>query len=209
MDSEINKMRQQKITTVMLVHKHPVLSAEIEGFAEALCEGDNDPTLFAQALIIGRNELVLRTISAQQIGVIERLADPSAIALAKGDNSLKLGKAHLRKCKRAFKELVALREHLMEKYKDKLPPPTQAERIEEARGGYPLIPSRLNSFLCDKEDIAPNEPADSAPVASALQEPPIATKEQSWKRPRETSSASIATSVEHGHSRSVRRFSPL
>ena len=155
-----------------LVHKHPVLSAEIEGFAEALCEGDNDPTLFAQALIIGRNELVLRTISAQQIGVIERLADPSAIALAKGDNSLKLGKAHLRKCKRAFKELVALREHLMEKYKDKLPPPTQAERIEEARGGYPFIPSRLNSFLCDKEDIAPNEPADSAPVASALQEPP-------------------------------------
>jgi hypothetical protein len=26
-----------------------VLSAEIEGFVEALCGGDNDPTLFAQA----------------------------------------------------------------------------------------------------------------------------------------------------------------
>ena len=155
-----------------LVHKHPVLSAEIEGLAEALCDGDNDPTLFAQALIIGRNALVLRTISAQQIGVIERLADPSAIALAKGDNSLKLGKAHSRKCKRAFKELIALREYLMEKYKDELPPPTEAERMEEARGGYPFIPSRLNSFLCDKEHLAANEPDDSAPVASALQEPP-------------------------------------
>ena len=63
-----------------LVHKHPALFAEIEGFAEALCNGENDRTLFAQALTIGRNELVPRTISAQQIGVIERLTDPSAIA---------------------------------------------------------------------------------------------------------------------------------
>jgi hypothetical protein len=63
-----------------LVHKRQVLFAEIEGFAEALCNGDNDRTLFAQALTIGRNELVPRTISAQQIGVIERLTDPSAIA---------------------------------------------------------------------------------------------------------------------------------
>jgi hypothetical protein len=155
-----------------LVHKHPVLSTEIEGFAQALCGGDNDPTLFAQALIVGRNELVRRMISAQQIAVIERLADPSAIALAKGDNSLKLGKAHSRKCKQAFKELIALREHLVEKYKNELPPPTEAERIEEARGGYPFIPSRLNSFLCDKEDLAASEPDDSAPVATALQEPP-------------------------------------
>jgi hypothetical protein len=153
-----------------LVHKHPVLSAEIEGFAEALCDGDNDPTLFAQALIIGRNELVLRTISAQQIGVIERLADPSAIALAKGDNSLKLSKAHLRKCKQDFKELIARREYLMEKYKDELPPPTEAERIYETR--YPLTPSRLIGFLSDKEELAANEPDDSAPIASALQEPP-------------------------------------
>jgi hypothetical protein len=52
-----------------LVHKHPLLSAEIECRAEALGDGDNDPTFFAQALIIGRDELVLRTISAQQIGL--------------------------------------------------------------------------------------------------------------------------------------------
>ena len=168
-----------------LVHKHPVLSAEIEGLAEALCDGDDDPTLFAQVLIIGRNALVLRTISAQQIGVIERLADPSAIALAKGDNSLKLGKAHSRKCKRAFKRAYCAARVSHEKYKDELPPPTEAERMEEARGGYPFIPSRLNSFLCDKEHLAANEPDDSAPVASALRNLRIATKEQLWRRPRE------------------------
>src|SRR5262245_56004651 len=93
-----------------IVHKHPVLSAEVEGFAEALCEGNNDPRLFAQALIIGRNELLLRTISAQQIAVTERLADPSAIALARGDNSLKLARAYLRRCIRASEEFNALRE---------------------------------------------------------------------------------------------------
>jgi hypothetical protein len=44
--------------------------------------------------------------------------------------------------------------------------------MEEARGGYPFIPSRLNCFLCDKEELAANEPDDSAPVAGALQDPP-------------------------------------
>jgi hypothetical protein len=91
----------------------------------------------------------------------------------------------------------------MEKYKDELPPPTEAERIEEARGGYPFIPSRLNWFLCDKEDLAANEPDDSAPVASVSRNLRIATKEQLWRRRRETSSASIATSAGHGRSRGV------
>jgi hypothetical protein len=61
----------------------------------------------------------------------------------------------------------------MEKYKDELPPTTDADRIQEGRGGFPFIPSRLNSFLCDKEDLAANGPDGSAPVASALQEPPV------------------------------------
>src|SRR5262249_32849195 len=98
-------------------------------------------------------------------------ADPSAIALARGDNSLKLGKAYLRKCKRASKELAALREHLMEKYKDELPPPTDAEKVDEARGG-PFIPFRLSGFLFDMEGSGTNEPDDSAPLATALQGSP-------------------------------------
>jgi hypothetical protein len=59
----------------------------------------------------------------------------------------------------------------MLKYKDELPPPTEAERIQEARGGgYPFIPARLEAFLCDKEESGAND--SRAQVAAALQENP-------------------------------------
>jgi hypothetical protein len=155
-----------------IVHRHPLPSADLEELAKALCGCDDDPSLLAQARIIANNELVLRAISAQELADVERCREPTAVALAKGDNSMALAKARSRETEQAFKELIALREHLMEKYKDELPPPTEAERMEKARGGYPFIPSRLNRFLYDKEELAANEPDDSAPVASALKEPP-------------------------------------
>jgi hypothetical protein len=68
-------------------------SPEIDRLAKALCGDNNDRSLFEQALVIARNQQVLRAIAAQRIGVIERLRDPRSIALAKGDNSLKLATA--------------------------------------------------------------------------------------------------------------------
>jgi len=76
-----------------IAHIRPELSAEIERFANTLCGDDSDPLLFDQALVIAGNERVLRSINAQRMAVIERLRDTKPIALAKGDNSLALGKA--------------------------------------------------------------------------------------------------------------------
>jgi hypothetical protein len=76
--------------------------------------------------VIASHELVLRAISAQQIAVVERLRDPSAIALAKGDNRLQLAKARF---------LIALRDRLLEKYKNESKPfqhPDVVSEIEEA-----------------------------------------------------------------------------
>jgi hypothetical protein len=69
------------------------VSPELERYAKPLCEGTNDPLLLEQALVVARNEHVLQAIAAQRTAVIERLRDPRFIALAKGDNSLKLGEA--------------------------------------------------------------------------------------------------------------------
>lgn len=59
-------------------------SQDVERLAKSLCGNDHDPALFAQALVVANNELLLRAISAQQLAVVERLRVPSARALAQG-----------------------------------------------------------------------------------------------------------------------------
>ena len=74
----------------------PVSATDIESFAKALCGNNDNPSLFEQAMVIARNELVLRAISAQQLAVVERVREPWVIALARGDNTLKLRRARFR-----------------------------------------------------------------------------------------------------------------
>jgi hypothetical protein len=77
--------------------------------------------------------------------VVERVQEVTAIALAKGDNSLALAKARSLRSRLAYDELVALRDKLLQRYKDELPDSgeTQAEQ---------LVPARLAVFLLEKEE---------------------------------------------------------
>ena len=127
------------------VHRSPLPAADLEEFARALCGGDDDPALLAQATIIAKNELTLRAISAQQLAVVERCREPTAVALAKGDNSLALAKARASKAEQAHAELQALIAKLLERYKDELPPPA---------GNDELLPLNLLWFLDDEEGEA-------------------------------------------------------
>lgn len=76
-----------------ITHRSPLPKGDVEHLAHAICGGDRDQQLLGAALAIAENCLVRRAIKAQQIAVIERLRDRTAIALAKGDNSFDLGKA--------------------------------------------------------------------------------------------------------------------
>ncbi len=148
-----------------VTHSQPVSPEVIEGFAKALCGNDENPALFEQARIIGKNELVLRAIGAQQLAVVERLRDPSATALAKGDSRLKKARARFRKAQVAFDELVALRDRLLEKYKDELPPPIRSEQGYETMPGVSnSIPAHLLEYLLDKEE------EDESVAATPVQE---------------------------------------
>ena len=77
--------------------------------------------------------------------MVERVQEVTAIALAKGDNSLALAKARSLRSRLAYDELVALRDKLLQRYKDELPDSgeTQAEQ---------LVPARLAVFLLEKEE---------------------------------------------------------
>ena len=96
-------------------------AAVIEPLARLFCNGEDDAVLLTQARIIAADELVLQAVRAQKLFVVERLRDPSAIALAKGDNSLAIAECRFEEAKRAERELNAFIGALCEKYKDHLP----------------------------------------------------------------------------------------
>jgi hypothetical protein len=152
-----------------LVHRHPVPSVALEEFAQALCNGDNDPALMAQARRIANNEMVLRAINAQQIAVVERCREPTAIALAKGDNSLALARARSRQGREAEAVLKALVANLIEKYKDELPPPIPPFDSS-------LVPVHLEEFLQEKETDAASTLIDEAHAHVGLR------RKAAWER---------------------------
>ena len=76
-----------------MICRQPEPSAEIEQFARAIFGQSENPVLLGHARVIATNELVLRAIDVQKIAVVERLREPTTIALAKGDNSIELATA--------------------------------------------------------------------------------------------------------------------
>ena len=102
------------------IYRQPAPSAEIEQLASAICGQDGNGALHEQARVIAANEFAFRAINAQKIAVVERLRDQTAIALAKGDNSLNLAKGRFMQAWLAHREIEALVPKVREKYKDKI-----------------------------------------------------------------------------------------
>jgi Xaa-Pro aminopeptidase len=84
----------------------PAAFAEVERIAKAICNGDTNPLLFEQALVIAENEMVLRCVRVEAIALIERLRDITAKPLSKRDNSLTRAKARLGQAKLRYRQLV-------------------------------------------------------------------------------------------------------
>jgi hypothetical protein len=89
-----------------MTRHNPTLFPDIERMAKALCNGDSNPLLLEQALVIAENELVLRSVRAERVAVIERLRDRTATPLTRRDSSLARAKARFRGVKLKYKWLV-------------------------------------------------------------------------------------------------------
>lgn len=61
-------------------HRNPAL---LEQMARVICDGDPNPSLFAQAMVIAENEMLLRCINDERTALIERLRGPITIERAK------------------------------------------------------------------------------------------------------------------------------
>jgi hypothetical protein len=74
------------LTTIS--YRNAMYKGEIRQLALAICDGDDDPLLFEQALTIAECQVLMRCINTQTVSVVERVRDPLATAVAHGDNSL-------------------------------------------------------------------------------------------------------------------------
>ena len=83
----------------------PAAFAEVERIAKAICNGNTDPLLFDQALVIAENEMVRRCVRVEAIALIERLRDITVNPLSR-DNSLTRAKARLGQGKLRYRQLV-------------------------------------------------------------------------------------------------------
>jgi hypothetical protein len=122
-------------------HRQSIPSGEIARLAKAICGDDSDPVLLAHAKVIAQNEMVLRAIREQHIAIIERLREPTEIALTKRDNSLKLAKARSKQTRRAVKEIARRLPSVLEKYRDRLEPQ------DFDPSPYELVPLSLKVLL--------------------------------------------------------------
>lgn len=129
-----------------VINRPPLSKGDIERLARALCGNDDDPPLFEAALRIAENHLLRRAIKAQQIAVIERLRDRTAIALADGDNSLDLSTAKFLSIWLLNRKIDASIPQLLEKYHDKTLP---ADRFTDC-----IVPISLKALLeeCQSDD---------------------------------------------------------
>jgi hypothetical protein len=125
-----------------ITHRSPVPEGDVERLARAICGDDDDQQLFDAAVAIAENHLVRRAIEAQQVAVIERLRDRTAIALAKGDNSFDLGKARFLAVWLMDRDIEARVAQLLEKYQIEPSPPGQWDES---------VPFALKALLLDCE----------------------------------------------------------
>jgi hypothetical protein len=84
----------------------PAAFAEVERIAKAICNGNTDPLLFDQALVIAENEMVRRCVRVEGVALVERLRDITAKPLTGRDNSLTRAKVRFRRAKLRYKQLV-------------------------------------------------------------------------------------------------------
>jgi hypothetical protein len=84
----------------------PAYFPEIERIARSYCEGDTDPLLFEQALVIAENDMILMCINAECLAAIVRMRDPHAVPFSDSRASLAGARARFAQAQLAYAELV-------------------------------------------------------------------------------------------------------
>jgi len=103
-----------------LTHRQPAPSAEVEEVARALCGDDRDPAVFAQALKVAENHMMLRAVRGAQAAAVERLRDRHLAPFVGRDPLLDEAKAYRAEAQRAELQIKARLPELVRKHGAKI-----------------------------------------------------------------------------------------
>src|SRR5690348_5958228 len=127
-----------------LSHRPCGATLEADAFARALCGVKADTQLFAQAMRIAENAMVLRVIRERRTTAVERLRDVGEVALAEREDVLKSARSVFREAKRTCAEIEAALPPILAKYRDQLGP-AHGERYESFLGD--IVPRGLKFLM--------------------------------------------------------------
>ena len=138
-----------------ITHRQPVCSSETQRLAKILCDNDDAPQLVAVAKTIVENEMEMHAIREEELAVVKRLREPTAVALSKGDNGFELGIACSMAAWLGHREIEARAPHLLEKCKEQLPkrPDDWPEHLQWEWQGT-LVPDDLKTLVqeCESDE---------------------------------------------------------
>jgi hypothetical protein len=141
----------------VMVSRPSAPAGVIETVARAICGDDADPQVFALAVKVAENEIMLEAIRTQQVAMVERLREPYARSFGKPDNPVGRAKGKLMAARLAAREINARLPQIMEKYKDQMPPPM---KVDENLPHWlrddddDIVPIRLKALLHEPDPAA-------------------------------------------------------
>jgi hypothetical protein len=118
---------------------------EIGRIAMAYCEGDTDPLLFEQALIIGESDVILSCLVGERLAAIERMRDPDAIPFSDSKASLARARARFAQAKRAYAQLVKAKQAKAASTSDKGKASISAQKNKETNSTSTDNPAKSNA----------------------------------------------------------------
>jgi hypothetical protein len=93
--------------------RNPSFFARIEQTAKAICGDDQNPALFAEAIVIAENDLLLRLINTEKAAIIDRFRNPYATSVGKRTADIAMAKILIRQRDLAYDEFSQLHPKLV------------------------------------------------------------------------------------------------
>jgi hypothetical protein len=124
---------------------NPAYFPEIGRMATAYCEGDTDPLLFEQALIIAESDIILICLGGERLAAIERMRDPDAIPFSDSKASLARARARFAQAKRAYAQLVKAKQAKAASTSDKDKASISAQKTKETNSTSTDNPAKSNA----------------------------------------------------------------
>jgi len=144
---------------------------EIEKLASAICDGDDDPALMLYAVEIAESEMILNLVAAERVAAIERLRDPTQLALCRQGGAV-LHAYHWRK------------EARLAYYEYKHRAPGVMKKIKASAAGEPVTFAEVPDFDWRQVAIEERDEFDALQAAMSDIEKLARYERRAWSRYR-------------------------